>query len=435
MKFRTGVPATLALAMVLAGCGGGAGAPAAPPAAGASDLSGQTVEVTAVWSDEEQTAFETVLAEFESRTGAEVSYTSAGDELPTVLQTRLAGGAPPDVAVIPQPGFVAELARAGSLQPLSAAAESVIDEQYAPVWKELGTVDGALYGLVFKAANKSTVWYDAQALGTGFTPPTDLAGLTELLRTQSDSGATPLSLGAADGWTLTDWFENVYLRTAGPESYDALAAHEIPWTDPTVRTALDQLAQVWQPQYVPGGAESALQTEFTDSVVNVFGDTPSASIVYEGDFVAGVISESTSSVVGEDADYFRFPDVDGASGVVSGGDTVVTLTPNPAAAALVEFLASADAATIWAEIGGFISPNGQVTPDAYPDETTRSIATDLASAETVRFDMSDLMPAAFGGTDGAGFWKGMQDVLADPSQTDAILADLEAQAVTAYAGS
>jgi len=42
------------------------------------------------------------------------------------------------------------------------------------------------------------------------------------------------SIGGADGWTLTDWFENVYLRTAGPEKYDQLTAHEIPWTDQSV---------------------------------------------------------------------------------------------------------------------------------------------------------------------------------------------------------
>ena len=46
----------------------------------------------------------------------------------------------------------------------------------------------------------------------------------------------PYSVAGADGWTLTDLFENIYLRTAGPEKYDQLAKHEIKWTDPTVVT-------------------------------------------------------------------------------------------------------------------------------------------------------------------------------------------------------
>lgn len=429
MGVRGGVPVLLLAVVLLAGCGAGT-----PPTSGSrGELSGRTLEVMAVWADEEQAAFEAVLDEFERRTGARVNYTSAGDELPTVLQTRIAGGAPPDVAAVPQPGFVAELARTGALQPLPPATEAVIDEQYAPVWKELGTVDGTLYGFVFKAANKSTVWYDADALGPGFVPPADLDALTDLLRELSDTGGTPLSVGGADGWTLTDWFENVYLRSAGPSAYDALARHEIPWTDPSVREAVDLLAQVWRPEHIAGGTDGALLTEFADSVVDVFGERPAASIVYEGDFVARVIAESTPSVVGVDAEWFPFPQVDGASGVVSGGDTVVTLTADPVAAALVRFLASADAAMIWAGIGGFVSPNNHVAADAYPDETTREIAADLAGASVVRFDMSDLVPAAFGGTDGTGLWKGMQDLLADPSAADAVLAELEAQATAAYA--
>src|SRR5690348_4160831 len=151
----------VAAVLVLAGCGAPQPAPARP-----GPLSGQTIEVLAVWSDEEQAAFERVLDAFEERTGATVKYVSGGDEVPTVLATRLAGGSPPDIAGIAQPALVRTLARAGSLVPLDPGTESVIDAQFAPVWKELGTVDGTLYGFVFKAANKSTVWYDAAQLGS-----------------------------------------------------------------------------------------------------------------------------------------------------------------------------------------------------------------------------------------------------------------------------
>ncbi|WP_219419755.1 ABC transporter substrate-binding protein [Pseudonocardia nigra] len=421
-----------AAAVALAGCAGGAGGPAGAPG---GDLGDERIEVAAVWSDEEQASFEMVLDAFEERTGATVTYTSAGDELPTVLSTRLAGGSPPDVAVIPQPGLVRTLAEAGLLVPLSDAAEAVIDTQYAPVWKDLGTVDGELYGFVFKAANKSLVWYDAETLGPDFTPPATWAEFVDTLRVRSDIGGTPLSVGGADGWTLTDWFENVYLQTAGAEMYDRLAAHEIPWTDPSVRTALETLAQAFKPQFLPGGVDTALQTEFTDSVVNVFGDDPSAEFVFEADFVAGVVSVSTSAVIGEDALFFPFPALGTTSAVVSGGDTVVALTDTPVTTALVDFLASAEAASIWAAEGGFISPNREVEPAEYPDETTRSIAERLVGAQNVRFDMSDLMPTALGGTKGDGFWKAMQDYLADPGRVDAILAELEAKAAATYAGS
>ncbi|MHA6623601.1 ABC transporter substrate-binding protein [Pseudonocardia sp. DLS-67] len=413
--------------LVVADCGGPQPAPARP-----GPLAGQTIEVLAVWSDEEQAAFERVLDVFEQRTGATVTYVSGGDEVPTVLATRLAGGSPPDVAGVAQPALVRTLARAGSLVPLDPGTESVIDAQFAPVWKELGTVDGKLYGFVFKAANKSTVWFDAGQLGPGFVPPRTWDEFVETLRKLSDTGRTPLSVGGADGWTLTDWFENVYLQTAGGAMYDRLARHEIPWTDPSVRTALETLGRVFRPEYLPGGISSALQTEFTESVVDVFGEDPQASIVFEADFVAGAIAASTSARVGADARVFPFPRIGPASSVVSGGDTLVALTDEPGTRALMEFLASSEAASIWAAQGGFVSPNREVELDEYPDDSTRQIAEELVGADNLRFDMSDLMPSALGATRGDGFWRAMQDYLADPAQADRILAELEAEATAAY---
>ncbi len=413
--------------LVVAGCGGPQPAPARQ-----GPLSGQAIEVLGVWSDEEQAAFERVLDVFEQRTGAAVTYVSGGDEVPTVLSTRLAGGSPPDVAGIAQPALVRTLARAGALVPIDPGTESVIDAQFAPVWKELGTVDGRLYGFVFKAANKSTVWYDARQLGPGFVPPRTWDEFVDTLRKLSDTGDTPLSVGGADGWTLTDWFENVYLQTAGGAMYDRLARHEIPWTDPSVRTALQTLGRVFRPEYLPGGISTALQTEFTESVVDVFGEAPKASIVFEADFVAGVIAASTSATVGVDARVFPFPRIGPASAVVTGGDTLVALTDEPGTRALMRFLASSEAASIWAAEGGFVSPNREVELGEYPDDSTRQIAEDLVGAENLRFDMSDLMPSAFGATRGDGFWRAMQDHLADPDRINGILAELEAEATAAY---
>lgn len=90
------------------------------------------------------------------------------------------------------------------------------------------------------------------------------------------------------------------------------------------------------------------------------------------------------------------------------------------------------AATIWAERGGFSSPNKGVPASAYPDAITRSIATSLARAATFRFDLSDLQPAAFGGTAGQGEWQILQDFLRNPKDVEGTAAKLEAAAARAY---
>ena len=47
----------------------------------------------------------------------------------------------------------------------------------------------------------------------------------------------------------------------------------------------------------------------------------------------------------------------------------------------------------------------------------------IARAQVFRFDMSDLQPAAFGGTVGQGEWKLFQDFLKNPSNVDGIAAE------------
>ncbi len=90
---------------------------------------------------------------------------------------------------------------------------------------------------------------------------------------------------------------------------------------------------------------------------------------------------------------------------------------------------------MWAEAGGFLSPNKNVDPASYGDDVTRATAKSLVAAgdaDSVRFDMSDQAPASFGGTKGAGEWKLLQDFLRDPSDPKATAAKLEAAAAKAY---
>ena len=61
----------------------------------------------------------------------------------------------------------------------------VLAANFAPSWLALGTFDGKLYGLVFKASNKSTVWYNVHAFkNAGVTPPTTWAAVRARPRTR-----------------------------------------------------------------------------------------------------------------------------------------------------------------------------------------------------------------------------------------------------------
>src|SRR5207248_2845779 len=83
---------------------------------------------------------------------------------------------------------------------------------------------------------KSTVWYNVHAFkNAGVSPPSTWPEFIKDAKTLKASGVPAYSIGGADGWTLTDLFENIYLRQAGLHKYEALAAHKMKWTDPSVK--------------------------------------------------------------------------------------------------------------------------------------------------------------------------------------------------------
>ena len=173
--------------------------------------------------------------------------------MPEVLDARLAAGDPPDVALLPQPGLLRRYAASGRLIPLDRATTQLVQQAYSPVWQSLASAGGRLYGVWFKAANKSLLWYDVAAFErAGIAPPDELSGLLATARTLQASGIAPFSVGGGDQWTLTDWFENLYLQMAGPRDYDRLAVHELAWTDSSVQAALRLMAQLLAPQFLRG---------------------------------------------------------------------------------------------------------------------------------------------------------------------------------------
>ncbi|WP_128381648.1 ABC transporter substrate-binding protein [Streptomyces cavernae] len=434
------------LALSLTACGGGDdgkgsgkendGAKETAATLALPKLNGSSLEVAAVWTGPEQENFKKVLEEFEKRTGAKVTFVPAQDPIINFIGSKVAGGQPPDVVMLPQVGAIKQAVDKKWAKPIGKEAQAQLAKNYSQGWQDLGKVDGTQYGVYYKAANKSLVWYNAKVFeNAGASEPKTWQEFTTAAQTIYDSGVTPLSVGGADGWTLTDWFENVYLSQAGPEKYDQLAEHEIKWTDPSVKEALTTLGELWGKKgFVAGGADGALQTEFPTSVTQTFtgGDQPKAGMVFEGDFVQVNIAD-TEAKVGTDAKVFPFPAVGDTAPVVSGGDAAVILKDSEAAQALATFLASPDAATVQAKLGGYLSPNKNVDPSVYPNEVQRKMAEALVAAgDDFRFDMSDQAPQAYGGTPGKGEWKALQDFLKNPKDVGGTQAKLEADAAKAY---
>ena len=102
-------------------------------------LNGQKLQVAAVWTGDEQKNFRKVLAEFEKRTGAKVEFVPTGDNVATYIGSKIEGGAPPDVAMLPQVGVLRAVRQeglaqaAGHTRPRPSPAKN-----FAKGWQDLG---------------------------------------------------------------------------------------------------------------------------------------------------------------------------------------------------------------------------------------------------------------------------------------------------------
>jgi len=408
----------------------------------AGEFDGTSVEILAQWIDAEGENFAANLTAFAERTGIDVQYEGITD-YETVLTVRVDGGDAPDIAQIAQPGKMREFQADGALVNLSEFIDTAAFEANFPSFVDLSSVDGNIYGIPYKADLKSIVWYPNAAFEeAGYEIPQtwdDLVALTDEIRA---TGVTPwcasMEHGDATGWVGTDWIEDILLRTAPPETYDQWVNHEIAFNDPAVLHAADLMSEIWFTEGNVYGGSTAINNTFVGDTQNpMFAEGgpecffhKQASWIYtfwpgyeagEGGSPPTVVNEP-----GVDSSFFYFPPIDEAYGspVLGAGDMFMMFNDRDEVRAVIEFLATPEAAEQWIATGTFVSPNLSVPEEWYTGYPASGLAEILRGASVLKFDASDLMPAEVGQR---SFWDGMVDwVAADGANTEEVFAEIEA---------
>jgi alpha-glucoside transport system substrate-binding protein len=381
----------------------------------AASEDGERLVVFTPYLGEDLDRFEAAIDEFEDRSDVDVTVIGSGS-FEADLVSRVAGGAPPDVAMIPQPGLLRELVDGGAVLPLGEAAREAASD-VAPELRELVTSDGDEYGAWYRLTNKSLVWYRPSVFEErGEEPPATWAELEDLTARAVDDGLPPWCLSVADfgatGWVGTDWIEQHLVLAEGTDVYEDWASGEVAFTDDRVADAFEAFGAIaLDPRQVVGGTRRVLSTSVARGAEPLRDDPPGCLLFRQGDGLPGAPT-STDGVEGE-LRSFPMPVVDEDVGapVVIAGDAAAALTEREGVAELMAFLASADGGRPWMEDGGLLTPHADVPLDEYEDARDRAAVEQVRAAfdgDGVVFDASDLMPAEIG-TD--AFWTGVVDYL------------------------
>ena len=384
------------------------------------DLKGKTVTVyTSITAPEDEPHIASYKP-FVDCTGIEIKY-EGSKEFEAQLPVRVKGGNAPDIAYLPQPGLLRTMVETGKVKEAPAEVVANVDK-FMPEGKGWGTVDGKFYAAPLGANVKSFVWYSPQAFkDKGYEVPktwAELLALSDKIVADNPSGdvkpwCAGIYSGAATGWPATDWMEDVILRTAGPEVYDKWVAHEIPFNDPAIATAIAEVGKILKnDKYVNGGfgdVKTIASTAFQDAGQPIL--EGECYMHRQASFYAANWPEGTKVAPDGDVWAFYLPAMDESTKpVLVGGEFTAAFADRPEVKAFQTYLSSVEWANERARtcgLGGCVTANKQADPSLLTnpvDKLSAEILTDKAA--TSRFDGSDLMPGAVGsGT----FWKGMTD--------------------------
>ncbi|GIG41724.1 alpha-glucoside ABC transporter substrate-binding protein [Cellulomonas phragmiteti] len=405
------------------------------------DLSGTTVTVYTSIVDPEAEEQRASYVPFTECTGAEISY-EGSREFEAQLPVRLEAGNPPDIAYIPQPGFLRSLVEdfPDAVVPAGDAVVANAEEYYTEGWVEYGTVDGTLYATPLGANVKSFVWYSPGAFEeNGYEIPTTWQGLLDLTdqmvadHPDIKPWCAGIESGDATGWPATDWLEDVVLRTAGPDVYDQWVTHEIPFDDPQIVAALEEVGGILQNEdYVNGGlgnVASIATAPWNESGNGIPDGTcflHRAANFYQANW-------DESLTVAEDGDVYAFylPGVsEDDRPLLGGGEFVTAFSDREEVQAFHAYLSSPQWANAKAEVTGqgWISANNGLDEGLLQspiDQLSFDLLTD--DEYTFRFDGSDQMPGAIGA---GAFWREMTAWISPGQDAQTTLSNIE----SAWAG-
>ena len=193
-----------------------------------------------------------------------------------------------------------------------------------------------------------------------------------------------------------------------------------------MRNAFQVLTDIWlDDQYVYGGRQTIVSTEFGDAPTPMLQDPPNCWLHRQGNFITTFFEQNVSGVeYGVDYDFFYLPPIDEQYGkpVLYAGDVFSMFNDRPEVRAVIQYLTTYESVRGWITAGpGALSPHKNADLEDY-GELERKLAEMLAGATSVRFDGSDLMPSEVGsGT----FWKGITDYVSGSANLDQALETMQ----------
>ena len=303
-----------------------------------------------------------------------------------LIITKIQANDVPDIAMIPQPGVVADIVKRGKATALDGVLDmNALKSSMVPGTLDAGTVNGKLYGLLVSANAKSFVFYPKKAFdAAGYKVPTSLDELERADRPDHGSqGKTPWCIGigsdTATGWPATDWFEDLILRYGGTQQYDDWVSHKTKFDSPGGPSGGGRVPEdrLHLGQRARWSEVHRQQRDFETAGNPMFNAKPGCWMYKQGSFITAFFPKAVQADMDNQVGVFYFPSANGTatSRCSGGGDLAMLLKNTRGGAAAMKLLAQTNVGDIAVTNGSsFLSPHKDFDPSKYKGAIPQQVA-------------------------------------------------------------
>ena len=379
---------------------------------------GSRVTMQTQWVGGEGDSFRDAVAAYSEASGIQIDIAEVpSGQHETLVNVSLNGGAAADIIQLAQPAAIISYGEAGQILELSSIldVEKLNSEQ--PALSAYSTADGGVWAVPYRVDTKSVVWYPIKAFeAAGYEVPTTWDELIELSNQIVADGSNPWCIsvehGPVTGWVATDWVEDVLLRTAGVDAYNAWLDGDLSFDSPELVEAFDTVGEIFfTPDYAYGGNTYILNTFVGETMDPMFDDdlqSPSCWMQKQAnwygptffpDYDDAAENPTSKYVIGEDIGLFYLPGIKEEFGnpMLGSSDAFMVTDDRPEVRAMAQFLSTPEAAEAWIKDEGILSANSTTPAEWIEGNYKLEVASNIvAQATSVANDASDAMPPSVG---------------------------------------
>ncbi|HEV3211248.1 MAG TPA: ABC transporter substrate-binding protein [Chthoniobacterales bacterium] len=310
-----------------------------------------------------------------------------------VLQTRLAGGNPPDTWQS-HPGYelLGQYVEPGYCEEITELYKSDgWNKAFPQGLVDLMTKDGKVYAVLAGVHRGNVLWYNKKLLEKNGITIGDKIGFDEFFAACAklkQAGIPALGVGDSGIWASAQLFENTLLGVVGPQGWSDLFSGKMKWDDPQVKKAMDYFAKM---QDYLNPDHSALSWD------QAIGELMEGKVAFSsmGDWAQGEFVKANKKA-NEDYGWVSHPGTDGSFIIVADGFTLAKGAPHKEATlAWLKSIGSKEAQEAFNPLKGSIPARTDVDKskfDAYHQWSMNSFASGKLLPSCVH---GEAAPAAF----------------------------------------